>query len=177
MNIGIVAGVVILCGGVVIMIFAATGKYHIKLGRAIAGLLVLNAGISMLTQNWSDQMLFFDNDTMIFYAGDAVVNSETLNESHKLDVIFSSATIDLRDLPPGSNYKIDVIFGSAKVIMPDYDVRCDVNTAFGSVTDDNIVEFFGEREYTRQGKDESSDRDSALKIDAVFGSVKLVDAP
>ncbi|MGI5877514.1 MAG: hypothetical protein ACOX7W_02770 [Christensenellales bacterium] len=153
------AVLLILAG--LVMLINHFGRLNLKVGSIIFGLFIILLGISMLTGSLRTSEVP-GRENMIFGSG-----TVSVDEDGDCNLVFSSATVDLRDrdrLP--RRIEVNVVFSSARVLLPEGPVRVRATSAFGQVVlpeGGSVV--FGDRSYSREGDDPIE-----VEINCVFGN-------
>lgn len=130
---------------------------HLPLGRIFLGIVVIMFGIKILVSNGKIRV-----KSKITTQGGSYYKA---GSSEDYNLIFSSGTIDLRELHEDSeDIEISVVFASATVILPDHiPINIEPTTVFGMTSTRNVKSI--SKEGVRPIKIESS---------CVFGSLEYI---
>lgn len=155
--------VMMILAGLVLLI-RHLGKFQFSSWSVIFGLFVILLGISLLIGGVGNNKVIETKDSVVFSSG--VI---TPNEDGECNIIFSSGTVDLRQMEQDKKIEVNVIFSSADVLLPEGPVQVKATAAFGQVVlpeGGSVV--FGDRTYATSGDDPL-----VVEINCVFGSASV----
>jgi predicted membrane protein len=169
---GLIWGLLIVLFGLSIILKSVFG-ISIPFIRILLGLLIIYAGIRIMTGGWSSTFSYKDQDTVVMGASDLSFTEGRTDYS----IVFGTGTIDLRDAAAKSDFgtiEANIIFGDGRILIPkDKPVIVELSAAFGktSLYDKSIS---GIGSTTWQSPEYKADSAHIrIKANAVFGKARV----
>lgn len=127
---GLVWGLLIILFGMSIILKSVFG-ISFPFFRILLGLLIIYAGIRIITGGWTKPFPYKDQETVIMGSS----NLTYTHGKHDYSIVFGTGIIDLRNITEhmkDGTVEANIIFSDGKVIIPSgYPMKVELSAAFG----------------------------------------------